>query len=813
MKVLLIGWDAADWKIIHPLVDAGKMPNMAKFVEEGVIGNLATIYPELSPMLWTSIATGKRPFKHGILGFTEPGLRGSGIQPISNLSRKTKAIWNILSQAGKKCNIVGWWPSHPAEPINGVMVSDHYQRAVAPYGRPWPMREGTVYPVRLMKNLAELRFHPQELDVGLIMNFVPRLAEIDQEVDKRIENLAKVIADCTTINRAATALMHQEPWDFTGVYYDAIDHFCHGFMNYHPPRLSWIDEKDYELYKQVVESGYIYHDVLLGTLLEETDEDTTVIIISDHGFHSDHLRPGYIPLEPAGPAVQHRTYGIFAVKGPDIKRDEIIYGASLLDVCPTLLMLFGLPVGQDMDGKPLINIFSDPPEIQIVPSWDEIPGEDGRHQPDKRIDPVEAREALQQLISLGYIERPAENMEKALEETVRELRYNLARSYMDAGRHCDSVQILKELFEKCPDEYRFGIQLVTCYQALDKIKEARSILEELFTRKERNAKDAAKELKEFKEINKDKELKDFSEEEQNILRKLTAEASINPHSMHYLMGTLLFEEGDEKKALDHLKKAEKADRTQPGLYIKLGDIYLKIGRRVDAERNYRKALKLDEETPEAHLGLARCYLRAKNNMKAVEAALASLGLRYHNPRGHFLLGIALHRSGKVLQAVDALKVAVSQNPLYAEAYERLAYILENRLKDKSGADRHRQLARQSRQRAEAFRKGERAAPLEKEEAVKTSLTSDQVARYFSNNEMVDESPGSPELGETVIIVSGLPRSGTSMMMQMLDAGGYLPLVITSEKRMKITQRVITNTKKRNGSTGTAPGCPKQKGRQ
>jgi len=58
-KVLLIGWDAADWKIIHPLIDNGKMPNMAKFIEQGVIGNLATLYPELSPMLWTSIATGK----------------------------------------------------------------------------------------------------------------------------------------------------------------------------------------------------------------------------------------------------------------------------------------------------------------------------------------------------------------------------------------------------------------------------------------------------------------------------------------------------------------------------------------------------------------------------------------------------------------------------------------------------------------------------------------------------------------------------------------------------------------------------------
>ena len=74
-RVLLIGWDAADWKVIRPLLEAGQMPNLARLMAEGVHGNLATIYPALSPMLWTSIATGKRAYKHGIHGFTEPFLK------------------------------------------------------------------------------------------------------------------------------------------------------------------------------------------------------------------------------------------------------------------------------------------------------------------------------------------------------------------------------------------------------------------------------------------------------------------------------------------------------------------------------------------------------------------------------------------------------------------------------------------------------------------------------------------------------------------------------------------------------------------
>ena len=96
-KVLVIGWDAADWRVIEPMLAENKMPNLARFMEDGVHGNISTLNPALSPMLWTSIATGKRPFKHGIHGFTEPMPDGSGVRPITNISRNTKAIWNILN--------------------------------------------------------------------------------------------------------------------------------------------------------------------------------------------------------------------------------------------------------------------------------------------------------------------------------------------------------------------------------------------------------------------------------------------------------------------------------------------------------------------------------------------------------------------------------------------------------------------------------------------------------------------------------------------------------------------------------------------
>lgn len=92
-KVLLIGWDAADWTIITPLLDPGLMPTLDDFVNHGVMGNIATLQPILSPMLWNSIATGKRPDKHGILGFMEPDPQTGGVRPVTSTSRKVKAIW------------------------------------------------------------------------------------------------------------------------------------------------------------------------------------------------------------------------------------------------------------------------------------------------------------------------------------------------------------------------------------------------------------------------------------------------------------------------------------------------------------------------------------------------------------------------------------------------------------------------------------------------------------------------------------------------------------------------------------------------
>src|ERR1700693_3744040 len=116
-RVLLVGWDAADWQIIHPLLDAGLLPNLERLINGGAMGNLASLSPMLSPMLWTSIATGKRAYGHGVLGFAEPLPDRSGVRPVGTRTRSCKALWNILSQSGRRSVVVNWQVSHSAEPV------------------------------------------------------------------------------------------------------------------------------------------------------------------------------------------------------------------------------------------------------------------------------------------------------------------------------------------------------------------------------------------------------------------------------------------------------------------------------------------------------------------------------------------------------------------------------------------------------------------------------------------------------------------------------------------------------------------------
>jgi len=700
-KVLLIGWDAADWKIINPLLDQGLMPTLEDFVNHGVMGNLATLHPILSPMLWNSIATGMRPDKHGILGFFEPDPHAGGVRPVTSTSRKVKAIWNILTQRGYKTHVLGWFAGHPAEPINGISVSDLYPYAVAPLEREWPLPAGAVHPESMQETFAGLRMHPEEVTEAAILPFIPRAAEIDQEKEKGLESFAKIVAENCSIHNAATWILQNQPWDFMAVYYNAIDHFCHGFMHYHPPRMEGIPEDLFEIYKDVVNGAYRFHDMMLQTLLELAGPEATVLLVSDHGFHSDHLRPRGIPAEPAGPAVQHRQFGIVCIKGTpgaQIRQDERIYGATLLDVTPTILTLFGLPVGADMDGRVLVQAFEQPPEIQRIPSWEQEAGECGMHPADLRIDPVAAQAVIQRFVALGYFQPPGEDQAKAVEMAVREQNYNLARAHLDARRYSDALPLFKELVKKWPDQARFSQYLAQCFLAMRRRAEAKVILEQLISTP---PKPVPKEENEVAPPDvAPTEHEPAAAEGSKSEAETPAETTKERPWADLLMGIIHFEEGNMDEALASLLKAERFDPRLPDLHLRIGDVYLRQKRIDDAERAFERALEIDGDSAAAHLGLARAHLQKRRNEQAAEQALHAVGLQHFVPLGHFYLGVALARLGHRQRAALAFETSLTMLPGLIAAHRWLATLYQQAGGDPEKAARHRSIYLQTRRQRE-----------------------------------------------------------------------------------------------------------------
>ena len=817
---MLVGWDAADWKVIHQLMDEGKMPATQKLVDNGVMGNLATLSPVLSPMLWTSIATGKRPFKHGIYGFTEPTPDRSTVQPMTNVSRKCKAIWNILNQNQKKSIVVGWWPSHPAEPIDGVMVSDFFHKVPRIPGQSWDLMDKCIHPAELTQELEQVRIHPAHIAAEFLLPFVPNIAKIDQMTDSRLSSVIRVLSECTSIHGAATHLLETQEWDFAAIYYDAIDHFSHGFMRYHPPRQQHISEEDFEIYKNVVAAGYIYHDMMLARLLELAGEDTTVLLMSDHGFHPDHLRSANLPTEPAGPALEHRDQGIFVASGPGIRKDEIIFGANLLDVTPTILSMYGLPIGEDMDGKPLLEIYENPPEIKTIPSWEQEAGPDGQHPPNLELGSRESKQMLEQLIALGYIDRPNDNSDVAIADCERELRYNLARSWMDADQHGDATALLAELYQQNPLEFRFGIQLASCLRVTERTQELESLIENMNGRwrlaqqaaKERLREIATltdermqdwKELKKIDEANADDPSNPpplarvsrngkpvvFADSESHAIRKIRLVARGNPQTLDFLAATVAMANGNFKAALQHMEATMLTRSKNPGFQYQLGNVYLALNRHKEAESAFMKALDFDPDFPNALLGLCRTSLDMNRVTEAVEMGQQAVRLKYHFPAAHFFWGVARRRHGDISGAVQSLTTAIKQNPNFVEAHLELAEIYSDQENNQELALEHRAMAKELKD-AQSKQTGnwEPISFADPEELDFSQILPDvassnsetfvpclaQPRRASQQEESSNDPSTSTSTKPTVFVVSGVPRSGTSMMMQMLVAGGMEP---------------------------------------
>jgi len=222
---------------------------------------------------------------------------------------------------------------------------------------------------------------------------------------KPINNLIMLYATARTYHDIARHLLVTNRPDFLGVYFELCDAVGHLFMSYAPPRLEWVDEKDYEQYKDVMLNTYVLQDRILGEMIELSDDETVIMIASDHGFKSGPNRPRLSSdIQGGHAAFWHQLDGIVACYGKGIRRGYKIEKASVLDILPTILALQGIPQAEDMPGKVIIDAFEDSlasrVDRTVVATLES--GKRGEAGEVATTGPAD-EEALKKLEALGYI--------------------------------------------------------------------------------------------------------------------------------------------------------------------------------------------------------------------------------------------------------------------------------------------------------------------------------------------------------------------------------------------------------------------------
>lgn len=373
-KLFLLGVDGADWALIDPLLEAGKLPNFARLIERGTRAPLKTYTPTASPLIWTTIATGMPPERHGIGDFAVP-LPGTNdkVLPTSNM-RRVPALWNIFSDRGFSVGVVGWWATYPAERVNGFVVSDQasalrnesYKTALGIADTAPHAADAETYPPGLS---AEIKAHvarSRRVGVDEIGRFMrlsdTELAALKGETRIDVESITSVFKFAMLIDQAfSEAFLYgigKTRPDFSTLYLNGLDAAEHHFFRFLKPEgFKDTTPEDVARFGSVIPEYYVFADEVLGRVLALLSEsETTIVVVSDHGHHAN---PKY---DPASKDHYNRLCsgdhedapdGILILAGNDVVRGAVIRDASVYDIAPTLLALFGAPAGSSMPGRVL----------------------------------------------------------------------------------------------------------------------------------------------------------------------------------------------------------------------------------------------------------------------------------------------------------------------------------------------------------------------------------------------------------------------------------------------------------------------------
>lgn len=451
---LLVGWDAADWRYLYPLLEQGKMPALAQLMEEGVHSKIATLDPPISPMLWTSVATSRYPQDHGIHGFTE--LHDRTVRAVRGSSRTVPAYWDLIERAGLPAGTIAWWPSHPAVPsANGSIRVSNLAFGASEF---WDLGN-TFGPWSGLA--AQLLIKPEELPPSAVAAFFPELT-LDGN-DDIFRSVHKIVLHALNVHTMATLAADVQQGGHLSVYYDALDHFKHLGAKYAPPQLQGLSTLEFERYRHIVEAGYRLHDLFLGVSFDYCSPQTHIFLLSDHGFAHGDERVLQLPHHAGAPALEHRHFGIFVSRSSHWSRDLKVSGLGLLDIAPLVLSAHNLPIPVSFEGRK--------PLAWQGPYMREASESTLQHRDaatvQKQDEPAQEIEGqlLRQLVALGYLSPDHLKTQAARDFSahgtalrISENDYYLARSLRAQGQSARAWALLQQLVDslELPAE-RYGL--------------------------------------------------------------------------------------------------------------------------------------------------------------------------------------------------------------------------------------------------------------------------------------------------------------------------------------------------------------------
>jgi Tfp pilus assembly protein PilF len=359
-RLILLGLDALDWRLVDELIARGLMPTMSELVATGAHAVLEVPPPLISPVVWTTIATGVTPDIHGVLDFLEPDPENGQPRPVSTASRKAAAVWEMTAAGGRTTSVIGWWATFPAQaPFGCTVYSDRLTEQLLGLEADAP---GVAAPSEAANAVRRFVLRGSDMTAAMLAPFA-RVSETELAArqkgggsfDDPVSGLATLVAATTTVER----LTEYELGRGTRVvlsYLEGTDTVGHLFAPHRPPPQANVPAEEARRFGQVVDRYYAHVDDWLSRVVAEMDDNDTLVIVSDHGFTWGQDRPPVAAgVHTPTAAWWHRPEGAFLAVGPGIPHTTRRQHLEVLDVAPTLLALAGLPPAEEMPGS--------------VPSW------------------------------------------------------------------------------------------------------------------------------------------------------------------------------------------------------------------------------------------------------------------------------------------------------------------------------------------------------------------------------------------------------------------------------------------------------------